>query len=138
VLDKVTEFSDGIMDKSFKVNGKMERKMDMEYGNHQRATAMKENGSKIGNMDKAFLSIGLVFIRDPLKTFWKMDMVLKNLWMEIRMKVNTKRENLMEKVVTNGTKEAITKVNLYKEWGKEEVNGWTKIKQFTKVIIIIF
>lgn len=31
------------------------------------------------------------------------------------MKVNTKRENLMEKVVTNGTKEAITKVNLYKE-----------------------
>ena len=34
----------GIMESYLKVNGRKERKMDLEYGNLQREIIMKENG----------------------------------------------------------------------------------------------
>lgn len=37
--------SNGIMAKHLKVNGKMEQKMDMEFGNLQKVIFMKDNGN---------------------------------------------------------------------------------------------
>lgn len=39
------ELFNGTMAKSFRDNGKMEQKMATEYGNHQKATFTKVNGS---------------------------------------------------------------------------------------------
>lgn len=62
-------FLDGIMDKSFKGSGKMGLKAVMEFGNHLKVTAMKDNGCKIDNMAKVFLNTEPVFIKDHLRIF---------------------------------------------------------------------
>ena len=67
-----------------------------------------------------------------------MDMVVKILWMEIAMRASIKMESLMEKDTINGIKEAIIRVSLFKEWGKEEVNGLIRTEPSIKVIILVF
>ena len=47
-------------------------------------------------------------------------------------------ESLMEKDTINGIKEAIIRVSLFKEWGKEEVNGLIRTEPSIKVIIFVF
>jgi len=45
----------GTMVKYLRVNGKKERKTEMEYGNHQREIIMKGNGKTIDRVEKAVL-----------------------------------------------------------------------------------
>jgi hypothetical protein len=47
----------GTMAKFLKENGKMELKMALEFGNHQKETFMKENGGLIANMEKEYSNI---------------------------------------------------------------------------------
>lgn len=47
----------------------MELKAVMEFGNHLKVTAMKDNGCKIDNMAKVFLNTEPVFIKDHLRIF---------------------------------------------------------------------
>lgn len=56
-LDKDTELSNGIMGKFLKDYGRMEQRMDLEYGSLQKEIFMKENGALIDNMEKVFISI---------------------------------------------------------------------------------
>jgi hypothetical protein len=96
------EYSDGIMEKYLKENGKMGLRMVLVYGNLQKATIMKDNGFRIGSREKVYSNIGTVLITVNLKIFLKMDMVYRNLQMVINMKVNIKAVNLMEEVNING------------------------------------
>jgi hypothetical protein len=43
--DQVLVHSNGIMAKHLKVNGRMEQKMDMEFGNLQKVIFMRDNGN---------------------------------------------------------------------------------------------
>ena len=49
--------SNGIMVNLLKDNGRMEQKMDMEFGNLQRVIFMKDSGNSIANMAKELISI---------------------------------------------------------------------------------
>ena len=68
-LDMDLEFLNGIMDRYLKGIGKMEWNVDMEYGNHPKEIIMKENGFKIGNMGKDYLSTEQALTKDNLKIF---------------------------------------------------------------------
>ena len=59
----------GIMDKYFKAYGKMELKMDMEYGDHLKEIIIKDNGEIIDSMEMDFLNTKIVHIKDNLKIF---------------------------------------------------------------------
>jgi|LakMenE18May11ns_1017448.scaffolds.fasta_scaffold8364582_1 hypothetical protein len=47
----------GITAKLFKGNGKMEQKMDMEFGNHQKVISIKDNGNSTDSTVKELISI---------------------------------------------------------------------------------
>jgi hypothetical protein len=47
----------GITAKLFKENGKMEQKMDMEFGNHQKVISIKDNGNSTDSTVKELISI---------------------------------------------------------------------------------
>jgi hypothetical protein len=47
----------GTMEKNSKDNGRMGRRMDLEYGNLPKVTFTKDNGGKIGNMARGTTSI---------------------------------------------------------------------------------
>lgn len=85
VKDKDMVYLSGITDKSFKENGKMVWKMDLEYGDLQRETITKGNGFKIDSMAKVYLNIVLVLIKVSLKISWRMDMAKRHLQMEINI-----------------------------------------------------
>ena len=49
--------SNGIMDNRLKGNGRMEQKMDMEFGNLRKVTFMRDSGNSIVNMVKEPINI---------------------------------------------------------------------------------
>jgi len=49
--------SNGIMDNRLKGNGKMEQKMDMEFGNLLKVIFMRDSGNSIANMAKELINI---------------------------------------------------------------------------------
>ena len=55
--------SNGIIRKPFKENGKMEKKMASESGNHQKETLMKAYGKTIDNLAKEYTSTMAVHIK---------------------------------------------------------------------------
>lgn len=65
-LDKVNLA--GIMGRYLKEIGKMDWKMDMEFGDRLMDIITKENGCKIGNMDMGYLNIIQVHIKGSFVT----------------------------------------------------------------------
>lgn len=54
---KAMALSNGIMDNLLKGNGKMELKMDMEFGNLRKVIFMRGSGSSTDNMAKELINI---------------------------------------------------------------------------------
>ncbi len=54
---KAMALSNGIMDNLLKDNGKMEQKMDMEFGNLPKVIFMRGSGSSTDNMAKELINI---------------------------------------------------------------------------------
>lgn len=57
VRDKDMEYSNGIMDRFFREDGRMEWRMVLESGNLLKETIIKETGFKIGNMVRGYFDI---------------------------------------------------------------------------------
>lgn len=55
--DKDMGYSNGIMDRFFREDGRMEWKMVLESGNLLKETIIKETGFKIDNMVKGYFGI---------------------------------------------------------------------------------
>lgn len=106
---KAMALSNGIMDNLLKGNGKMEQKMDMEFGNLRKVIFMRGSGSSTANMAKELINIVWVLTEDTLLIFWRMEMANKFFLMEINMLEFTSKESHMEKENINGLMEVIMK-----------------------------
>jgi|JI10StandDraft_1071094.scaffolds.fasta_scaffold09582_2 hypothetical protein len=73
-------------------------------------------------MDKVFLNIEIVLIRENFKTFLNMVKGHKNLLMEIHIKVIISLESLMGLVLITGMMEEAIKDSLNQEFVMEKVN----------------
>jgi hypothetical protein len=101
--------SNGIMANLLKDNGKMELKMDMEFGNLPKGIFMKDSGNWIDNMVKELINIVWVLIEDISLIFLRMGTGNKFFLMEINMLELTNKENHMGKENINGLMEVIMK-----------------------------
>ena len=95
--DKGMEHSNGIMDRNFKVIGKMVLKMDSVFGDLLEVIVMKVNGLIIDSMVKEFSSIRIVLTEVNFKISSNMDKAKKDFWMGTVISVNINKVNLMEK-----------------------------------------
>ena len=124
----------GIMESYLKVNGRKERKMDLEYGNLQREIIIKENGWTIDKLEKA-----CTFIledqstRDNLNSFWSMEKENKSFQMEINIWVIIRMENLMERGSIFGKMEIHTKEGLRKAQDRDSAKWKTRKGKYMKV-----
>ena len=92
--------------------------MDMEFGVAPAETAMKENGSKEGNMEKEYTNIKEALIEDSLRTVLNMDTVKRSSKMEINIQECTRTVNHMGSVDMIGRMAVIMKVSLCKDTEK--------------------
>ena len=95
--DKGMEHSNGIMDRNFKVIGKMVLKMDSVFGDLLEVIVMKVNGLIIDSMVKEFSSIRIVLTEVNFKISSNMDKAKKDFWMGTVISANINKVNLMEK-----------------------------------------
>lgn len=100
--DKGMEHSNGIMDRNFKVIGKMVLKMDSVFGDLLEVIVMKVNGLIIDSMVKEFSSIRIVLTEVNFKISSNMDKAKKDFWMGTVISANINKVNLMEKENTCG------------------------------------
>lgn len=120
--EKVMVHFNGIMVKNFKETGKMGWNVVLVFGDLRKEIAIKVNGWIIDNMDKVFLNIEIVLIRENFKTFLNMVKGHKNLLMEIHIKVIISLESLMGLVLITGMMEEAIKDSLNQEFVMEKVN----------------
>ncbi len=108
-LEKVMEHFNGTMDKSLKDNGKMEQKTDLVFGNPQEEIFMREIGCLTDSMEKVYISIGSVLIKENLLNFSSKVKGNKYFQMETNMLGLISKVSLMEKENMNGQTEVIMK-----------------------------
>lgn len=95
--DKDMEHLNGIMERNFKVIGKMVLKMDSVFGDLLEVIAMKVNGLIIGNMVKECLNTRIVLTEDNFKISLSTAKANRDFWMVTVISVNINKVNLMEK-----------------------------------------
>ena len=108
-----------------RVSGLMDKRTageNMKIGN--RNIIMKVSGKKGKNrvMGTCTLKISAYF-RELFRTIIDMDLEHRNLSVEIRTKVSTRKENSMEKESIYGVQEQVSKETLSKESSKVRENG---------------
>lgn len=123
-LEKVMEHFNGTTDRFLKDNGKMEQKMDLVFGNLQKEIFMREIGCLTDNMEKVYISIGSVLIKENLLNFSSKVKGNKYFQMETSMLGLISKVSLMEKENMNGQTEVIMKEILLMVWGMEWENGY--------------
>ena len=97
--------------------------MVMEFGSHQKVTAMKVNGLWIDNKEKEYIDIRPAFTKDSSFSLWKKERENKSLLMVINTLDNIFEEDPMVKENILGKMELIIKEILKMVSDKDMGNG---------------
>jgi hypothetical protein len=110
VLNKEKEYFNGRMDKSIKVNGQKEKKMEVEFGKAAKEKAISDNGKMAWFKALVFIFQKMAIdMRDNLKIHKNMVWVHKDSQMDRLMLDIIKRTDQMVKVNTSGQMEITIK-----------------------------